>query len=67
MAVKASPLDDKWVPIIVGAAGGVIGALGLKLMPNFPAGDVITAIGVGVLSGLAAVGIHQIGKQLSSN
>lgn len=66
MAVKESSLDNKWIPIIVGAAGGVIGVAGLYLMPNFPAGDVITAIGVGVLSGLAAVGIHQIGKQLRS-
>ena len=67
MAVKASPLDNKWVPIIVGAAGGIIGALALWLMPGFPAKDIISAIGVGVLSGLAAVGVHQIGKQLSGN
>ena len=24
-AAKASPIDNKWIPVIVGAAGGVLG------------------------------------------
>ena len=34
-------------------------------MPDYPAGDPITAAAVGVVSGLAATGANQIYKQLS--
>lgn len=64
MGVKASPLDDKFIPIIVGVVGGIIGTVAyLTGMPNFPANDVITAIAVGIVSGLASTGINQICKQ----
>ena len=38
-AIKASPLADKWIPIIVGLCGGGIGVIGMYVMPDFPAGD----------------------------
>ena len=64
MAVKASPLDDKWIPIIVGVCGGILGVIGLMTgMPEFPATDYITAIAIGIASGLAATGIDQAVKQ----
>lgn len=64
MGVKASPLDDKFIPIIVGVVGGIIGTVAyLTGMPNFPANDVITAIAVGIVSGLSSTGINQIWKQ----
>ncbi len=66
MAVKASPLDDKFIPIIVGICGGCLGILGLTVMPEFPADNMIDAVAVGIASGLAATGVHQIGKQLSA-
>ena len=62
--VKASGLDNKWIPVIVGACGGVLGVAGMFLMANFPAGDVLTAAAVGIVSGLAATGVDQAGKQL---
>lgn len=62
--VKASGLDNKWVPVIVGACGGVLGVAGMFLMADFPAGDVLTAAAVGIVSGLAATGVDQAGKQL---
>ncbi len=65
LAVKVSPLDDKYIPVIVGVCGGILGAAGLKLMPDFPVENVIDAVAVGIASGLAATGLHQIGKQLS--
>ena len=34
------------------------------IMPDFPAGDYITAAAVGIESGLAATGINQAAKQL---
>ena len=62
--VKASGLDNKWIPGIVGACGGVLGVAGMFLMADFPAGDVLTAAAVGIVSGLAATGVNQAGKQL---
>ena len=65
LAVKASAVDDKWIPVIVGVCGGILGVVGLMTgMPEFPASDYITAIAVGIASGLAATGADQIGKQL---
>ena len=62
--VKASGLDNKWIPVIVGTCGGVLGVAGMFLMADFPAGDVLTAAAVGIVSGLAATGVDQAGKQL---
>lgn len=62
--VKTSPLDDKWIPCIVGILGGVLGVVGMYVMPDFPAHDVLNAVAIGIVSGLAATGAHQIGKQL---
>lgn len=66
-AVKASGIENKWIPIIVGACGGALGVVGMYVMADFPAQDVLTAVAVGIVSGLAAVGVNQIGKQLSTN
>ncbi len=66
--VKATGLDNKWIPIICGAAGGVLGVVAmLSGVPDFPAGDYITAVAVGIVSGLAATGVNQCVKQLTDN
>ena len=68
MAFKASPVDDKWIPIICGAVGLVLGLIGFYIaMPDMPAQDPITAAAIGVASGLAATGIDQIRKQLTAD
>ena len=36
-------------------------------MAEFPAGDIITALAVGIVSGLAATGADQVVKQLTRN
>ena len=64
-AVKATAIENKWIPIIVGASGGVLGVVGMMVMADFPATDYLTAIAVGIVSGLAATGINQAVKQLS--
>ena len=64
MIVRASGLDNKWIPIVCGVAGGLLGLLGMAVMPAFPAEDVITALAVGIVSGLAATGADQIRKQM---
>jgi len=63
-ACKASrKVSDSWIPVICGAAGAVLGLVGLCVMPDFPAADAITALAVGIVSGFAATGINQIYKQ----
>lgn len=62
--VKASGLDNKWIPITCGISGALLGVLGLFMMPDFPATDYITALAVGIVSGLAATGANQVYKQL---
>ena len=66
LCVKASGLNDKYIPICCGVAGAVLGLAGLYLgLPDFPAADPVTALAVGIVSGLAATGINQMAKQLS--
>ena len=64
LCIKASPLDDKWIPCIVGIFGGLVGLLGWRVMPDFPATEPVTALAVGIVSGLASTGAHQVYKQL---
>lgn len=67
LIVKAVPgMADKYIPICCGVAGAVLGLVGLYLgLPDFPAADPVTALAVGIVSGLAATGINQMAKQLS--
>ena len=59
-AVKATNLDNKWLPVICGVLGGILGVVGLYWIPEYPAQDIITAIAVGIMSGLAATGVNQV-------
>ena len=65
LGVKATKLDNKWIPVICGLFGIVLGILALRIgMPDFPAKDYLTAAAVGGASGLAATGANQVVKQL---
>ncbi len=65
LIAKALPLDDRYIPIVCGVCGAVLGVAGLYLgLPDFPAGDPLTALAVGIVSGLAATGANQVFKQL---
>ena len=63
-AVKLSPVDNSWIPVICGLVGAVLGVVGMFSMPEFPASDLISAAAVGIVSGLAATGADQIYKQM---
>ena len=66
IGVKATKLDNKWIPAICGLSGMILGILALASgMPDFPATDYITAAAGGGASGLAATGMDQIIKQLT--
>ena len=62
--VKQTKLDNKWLPAICGLLGGILGIPGMLMIPEFPATDYLTALAVGIGSGLAATGINQTIKQL---
>ena len=67
LVVKATPWNnDSFIPIVCGTAGGLLGLAALYLpLPDFPAGDPLTATAVGLVSGLAATGLDQAKKQLN--
>nr|DAZ67892.1 MAG TPA: holin [Caudoviricetes sp.] len=64
LGLKATALDNKWLPAICGVLGGILGAVAMRVMPDYPAQDMITAVAVGIVSGLAATGVNQVFKQL---
>ena len=67
LAAKAIPsVKDNYIPIIVGVAGGVLGVVGMYVIADFPANDVLNAIAVGIVSGLASTGVNQIYKQVKN-
>ena len=67
LGIKATPMDNKWIPVICGVSGILLGIASLYIgVPDFPATDVLTAAAVGGVSGLAATGINQVFKQLKT-
>ncbi len=65
LAIRATALDNKWIPVLCGVAGIALGIVAFYTgMPDFPAADPLTAAAVGGVSGLAATGIDQAVKQL---
>lgn len=63
-AVKLFKLDNKYIPVICGVLGGILGVLGMLSIADFPADDYLSAVAVGIVSGLAATGINQVFKQI---
>lgn len=61
-AVKKIP--DDYIPVIVAVAGALLGAAGMYVIPDYPAADIINAVAVGIVSGLASTGVNQIKKHL---
>ena len=58
-----STIKDEAIPVIVGVCGGVLGVVGMFVMPDFPAHDILNAIAIGIVSGLASTGVNQVWKQ----
>ena len=42
-----------------------MGPIAMKVIQSFPASDMLTAVAVGIVSGLSATGINQTYKQLT--
>lgn len=65
LGIKATKLDNKWIPVICGVSGMILGlAAYLGGMPEYPAQDLLTAAAVGGVSGLAATGVDQALRQI---
>ena len=68
LGAKAIPqVKDNFIPIIVGIAGAILGVIGMYVIPDFPANDILNAIAVGIVSGLSSTGVNQIYKQVKNN
>lgn len=65
MGCKATAvIKDEMIPPIMGLAGAALGVVAyFTKMPEFDGFHILTAIAVGIVSGLAATGINQIFKQ----
>jgi hypothetical protein len=58
-------INKKYLPIVAGISGGMLGVLSFVLQIDImPATDIITALAIGIISGLAATGSNQIIKQI---
>lgn len=65
LVAKVIPgVKDELIPVIVGVSGGIIGVIGMYVIPDFPAQDLLNAIAVGIVSGLASTGVNQVYKQI---
>lgn len=60
-------VKDNIIPVIVGVAGGILGIVGMFVIPNYPADNILDAIAVGIVSGMASTGVNQIYKQVKKN
>lgn len=68
MGAKAiSKVKNETIPVIVGICGAVLGIVGMYVIPEFPANNILDAIAVGIVSGLASVGVNQLTKISNAN
>lgn len=64
--VKVSNIDNKWIPLIVGACGGALGVACFYGLPEF-ADTIIDAIAIGIVSGFASTGINEMFTQIATD
>ena len=58
-------INKQYLPIVAGISGGMLGVLSFVLQIDImPATDIISALAIGIISGLAATGSNQIIKQI---
>ena len=65
MKTVGNDATDKFIPLICGVVGAILGVVMFLTIPNFiPADNWAEAIATGIVSGLSATGINQVYKQL---
>ncbi|MEE0777121.1 MAG: phage holin family protein [Bacillota bacterium] len=65
LIIKITPLDNRFIPVICGVAGGLLGVVAKYVMIDYPADDILSAVAIGIASGFAATGVNQVFKQLN--
>ena len=48
-------VKDELIPVVVGTSGGILGIIGMYVIPDFPASDILNAIAVGIVSGIVSL------------
>lgn len=62
--IKATAIDNKWLPPICIVLGAILGVAALYIAPEvIPATDLLSALAIGIVSGGFATTIHQTIKQ----
>ena len=57
---------DKFIPMICGFVGGILGVVVFKTIPGYiPAENWLMALAIGIVSGFASTGINQVWKQFT--
>lgn len=64
--LKRFPLENKWIPVVCGCLGGLLGLCAACFFPDYPDENLYAAMSVGIISGFAATGVHQMYKRLVS-
>lgn len=59
-----SKFPDKYIPVVVGVLGGILGLVAYKTIPGWPVENWLAALEMGIVSGLASTGVNQVFKQL---
>lgn len=62
-AKQCRHIPDHMIPVIVGVCGGLLAIPGMYVIPDFPAKDIISAVAIGIVSGLSSTGVNQVWKQ----
>lgn len=63
--VKITKIDNKFIPVICGIVGGILGVIAWLTAVDIGADNWLVACAVGIFYGLAATGSHQVIKQIT--
>jgi len=62
--IKLCGVKTDLVPALCSLAGALLGVAAMYLLPDFPARDVISALAIGAVSGLAATGANEVKNRI---
>lgn len=62
MISKDFNFNNKWIPLVTGMAGAILGGLFYFMKIPGAQSDIFSSIALGIISGLASTGIDQITK-----
>ena len=63
--VKSFDINNKFIPTICMILGGLLGIVEMNVNASSVSGDFLSAVAIGVISGLSATGVHQAITQLA--